>query len=226
VKENEVYMNNSGFADKLRGDITGAFQNTTRGIAKTGQEANRLKAGGNKIPKGYDLGQLQQFTPEQLEMFKSLFPFLSEDSDLARLAGGDEEAFQEMEAPAYRDFNSLISGIANRFGTPSGGGQAQLGARKGSGFQNTLTAAGSNFAQDLQSRRQDLKRQALNDLMGYSNTLLQQRPTEKFLAPKPQKQGQTDWMSPVIRGGTGALVGGLTGGWGGAAAGAANGVFR
>jgi hypothetical protein len=198
-------MNNSGFADKLRGDITGAFQNTTRGIARTGKEANRLKAGGNKIPKGYDLGQLQQMDPQQLEMYKKMFPWLDEESDLWRLAQGDEEAFQEMEAPAYRDFNSLISGIANRFGTPSGGGQAQLGARKGSGFQNTLTAAGSNFAQDLQSRRQDLKRQALNDLMGYSNTLLQQRPTEKFLAPKPQKGQKTDWTSPLIKAGTTAV---------------------
>ncbi len=129
-----------------------------------------------------------------------------------------EQAFQEMEAPAYRDFNSIISGISNRFGAPSGGGQAQMGARRGSGYQNTLTAAGSNFAQDLQGRRQDLKRQALNDLMGYSNQILGQRPVDKFLAPKPQKQAKTDWTTPLIKGGA-TVIGAYVGGPGGAAAG-------
>ena len=154
---------------------------------------NRGAFGGDKIPKDYRLGQLNQFTPEQQQLFQQNFGYLGQDSDLARLAGGDEEAFQEMEAPAYRDFNSLLAGTASRFGAASGGGQGQLGGRAGSGYNNALTSASSNFAQDLQSRREGLKRQALNDLMGYSNQILGQRPTDRFLVEKQQKERSPWW---------------------------------
>jgi hypothetical protein len=155
----------------------------------TGGSLQGNSTGGNIIPKGYNLGQLQQFGPEQMELFKSLFSQVSPDSYTSRLAGGDESLFNEMEAPAYRNFNDVLGGLSSRFsGGDLSGGRGSLSARRSSGFQNATTSAASNFAQDLQSQRQGLQRQAIQDLMGMSNTLLGQRPQEKFLAQNPQKQ--------------------------------------
>lgn len=150
---------------------------------------------GNKVPSGYKSGRLQNFTPEQMELFKSLFGHLGEGSYLSRLAGGDESLFEEMEAPALRQFSGLQGNLASRF---SGMG---MGARKSSGFQNTSNQAASDFAQDLQSKRQGLQRQALQDLMGMSGSLLGQRPYEQFLTPK------SSWLDSL--GGLGGLFGGL-----------------
>ena len=137
---------------------------------------------GDKIPKGYEQGQLQQFSPEQMQLFSKLFQYLGPDSFLSKLIGGDEGQFEEMEAPAHRQFQGQLGQIASRFS------QGGTGGRRGSGFQNTTTAAASNFSQDLASKRQELQRNALSDLMGFSNQLLGQRPQDRFLVEKPQKQ--------------------------------------
>ena len=134
---------------------------------------------GNRIPSGYQAGQLQQFTPEQMQLFKQMFSNLGPGSYTSRLAGGDQSLFGEMERPALRQFSGLQGNLASRF---SGMG---LGARRSSGFQNTMTSAGSEFAQDLQSRRQELQRQAIMDLMGMSSNLLSQRPYDRFITEKP-----------------------------------------
>lgn len=170
----------------------------------TGSLRSRPNFKGDIVPKGYRTGQLQQYTPEQLELFGSQFQHLGPDSYLSRLAGGDQELFAEMEAPALRQFSGLAGGLANRFAT--GSGRGSMGNLRSSGFQNTGTAAASNFAQELQANRQNLQRQALQDLMGYSNQILNQRPYERFLREKPQEQPS----------GKGSLIGGLLGGVGGA----------
>lgn len=167
---------------------------------------------GNKIPKGYRQGQTQNYTPEQMELYKQQFSHLGPDSYLSKLAGGDQSFFDEIEAPAHRQFNAAQGQTASRF---SGMG---MGGRKSSGFQNEMTAASSNFAEQLQSNRQGLQRQAIQDLMGMSNTLLGQRPYENFLYEKPQKQGG-GWGG-AIGAGVGGLGGFLIGGPGGAMAGA------
>lgn len=157
---------------------------------------------------GYKVGQLQQFTPEQMQLFQSLFGHLSPDSNLSRLASGDQSLFGEMEAPALRQFSELQGNLASRF---SGMG---MGARRSSGFQNTSNQAASSFAQDLQSRRQELQRQALMDLMGLSNTLLGQRPYEQFLYEKKKP-----FWQQLLGGGlpiAGAAIGGAFGGPAGA----------
>jgi hypothetical protein len=133
----------------------------------------------DKIPKGYQKGQLAQFTPEQMQLFQSLFGQLGPESFLGKLAGGDQSQFEQLEAPALRQFGELQGGIASRF---SGMGS---GARKSSGFQNTMSGAAGDFAQQLQSQRLGLQRNALQDLMGMSNQLLQQRPYENFVTQKP-----------------------------------------
>lgn len=159
-----------------------------------------MMGAGNRIPKGYQQGQLQQFTPEQMKLFQSMFGHVAPGSFLSRLASGDQTIFNEMEAPAMRQFNEMQGGLASRF---SGMG---MGARNSSGFQNTMNSATSNFAQDLQSKRQDLQRQAIMDLMGMSNSLLGQKPYEQFLNKKP------DFLSQLLGnlGGIGDLLGGIS----------------
>ena len=160
----------------------------------------------DKIPKGYQKGQLGQFTPEQMQLFKSMFGQLGPDSFLSQLAGGDEGMFDQLEAPALRQFGELQGGIASRF---SGMG---TGARKSSGFQNTMNSAAGDFAQQLQSQRMSLQRNALQDLMGMSNQLLQQRPYEQFLTPK-----KTPFWQSLLTSGVGGLAGGFGTGFGGQA---------
>lgn len=134
-----------------------------------------------KIPSGYKAGTLQQFTPEQLQLFQQLFSHVGPDSYLSKLAGGDESLFGEIEAPALKQFSALQGGLASRFS-----GMGGLGARRSSGFQNTVNQASSDFAQQLQSQRQGLQRQAIMDLMGISQSLLGQRPYERTLTEKPK----------------------------------------
>ncbi len=156
----------------------------------TGMSRNNTSAGmGNKIPKGYEEGRLQQFTPEQMQLFQSMFSQLGPDSQLGKLAGGDQEAFSQLEAPAMQQFAGLQGGLASRF---SGQG---MGARRSSGFQNTANQATSDFASQLQSRRMDLQRQAQQDLRGMSNDLLSQKPYENFLTEKEQP-----WWQKLLSG--------------------------
>lgn len=157
-----------------------------------------------KIPSGFKAGTLQQFSPEQMQLFSQLFSHTGPDSYLSRLASGDQSMFEEMEAPAYRQFAGSLGQIASKFSQPG------TGARKSSGFQNTATSAASNFAQDLASRRQELQRQALMDLMGISNNLLAQRPYERFLTEKPQSflQSLGSGLSTGLGQGLGKSIGG------------------
>jgi hypothetical protein len=185
----------------------------------TGQTSRQGLTGlGNKVPKGFGVGRIQQFTPDQLQLFQQLFSNLGPDSFLSRLAGGDESAFQESEAPALRQFGQLQGNIASRF-SAGGPGPGALSSRHSSGFGHEMNAASSNFAQDLMGKRQGLQRQALMDLFGLSEGLLSQRPYEKFLVEKPvtfsSRLGST-----FAGAGTGAGVGFGLGGPKGAALGA------
>jgi hypothetical protein len=114
--------------------------------------------------------RFQQFTPEQMDLFQQLLGLTGSENFLSKLAGGDEEAFNQMEAPALRQFSGLQGNLASRF---SGMG---MGARKSSGFTNTANAAASDFAQGLQSQRTGLQRQSLMDLAQISQMLLGQEP--------------------------------------------------
>lgn len=180
-----------------------------------GQNATGMNAK-QKVPSGYRSGQLQQFTPEQMQLFQQLFSNVGPESFLSKLAGGDQSGFEEMEAPALRQFNALQGNIASRFSGMGGGGRQQsLGGRRSSGFQNTMNQASSDFAQDLQSQRQSLQRQAIMDLMGISNTLLGQRPNPQYLVPKQQRESS----------GWGGVAGAALGGLGGFALGGPAGAF-
>jgi hypothetical protein len=189
-----------------RGNASG--QNQYRGSRGAVQE-------GDVIPKGYRGGQIQQFTPEQLQLFSQLFSHLGPESYLGRLAGGDESFFNEMEQPAWRLFNQSQGNIASRF-SQGGGGQGALGARRGSGFQNASNQYASEFAQDLAAKRLELRRQAIHDLMGFSESLLGQRPTEKLLTQHKHKPSLGEQFLGAAGAGLGGFLGGIGQGVGGA----------
>lgn len=164
-----------------------------------------------KVPSGYKKFSINQFTPEQIELFKDMFQHLGPDSFLSKLAGGDQSAFEEMEAPALQQFNALQGNLASRF---SGMG---TGGRHSSGFQNTVNQAAQDFAGQLQANRMTLRNQAIRDLMGMSNQLLNQRPQEKGLVQKNQ-DNSSGWGG-LIGAGVGGLGGFFAGGPAGALAG-------
>jgi len=170
-------------------------------------------AAGNNIPKGYSAGSLQQFTPEQMNLFRQSFGFTGPGSQLYQQAMGSDQGFAPYENYANRQFQEQTGQLAHRF---SGMG---LGARHGSGFQNQATQGAQDFASTLALQRQGLQRQALMDLMGISESLLGQRPQENFLVKKQQKPsfwGQLIGAGAPI---AGAAIGGAFGGPAGAALG-------
>lgn len=131
-----------------------------------------------KAQGGYKPIQMQNFPPEAMQLWKSLFPHVGPDSFLSKLAGGDEGMFNQIEAPAWKQFQQAQGQAASRF---SGMGS---GARHSSGFRNTMTQANQDFAGQLQSQRMGLQSQAIKDLMGMSNDLLNQRPYENMTVKK------------------------------------------
>lgn len=167
---------------------------------------------GSKIPKGYKAGRMQQFTPEQMGLFQSLFSQVSPGSSLSKMAGGDESSFQPMEDRAMRDFQEFQGQTASRF---SGLAPGAMSARRGSGFQNVQTQGSIDFASRLAEQRQGLQRQALADLLGISESLLSQKPYENFLIKKQPKQNffskLLGGLAPGAGAGIGAMLGGIPG---------------
>lgn len=164
---------------RVRNEATGG--NLVGGRSATGSS----KYGGLGKVELQDLGKYRHFTspsftPQMMQHFEELFQHLGPDSFLAKLMQGDPELFQQLEAPAMRQFSEMQGNIASRFG----GSGALGGGRKSSGFQNIQNQAASDFAQQLQGQRLGLQRQAYSDLFDYSNKLLQQRPYERYVAPK------------------------------------------
>jgi hypothetical protein len=212
----------SGFTDKKTGKLVdekalkGHIDRAKHSTTEIGRQEKYNKTG-DKIPEGYDLAVMGNMLPEQKQLFGEQFEHVGRDSYNARLARGDQSLFAEMEEPSMREFNELQGQTASRF---SGMGQ---GGRRSSGFQNKMTQANRDFASQLASRRQELQRNAIKDLMGMSHTLLNEKYEDKALVERPQhsKKKRTDWMSATgsaVFGGllgyaAGDPVGGAQAGW-------------
>ena len=97
---------------------------------------------------------------------------------LSKLAGGDQSYFDQLEAPALRQFGAVQGNLASRF---SGMGS---GARRSSGFGNTTSAAGQELSESLQSQRLGMQQNAISELLGLSQNLLGQQPYENYLQKK------------------------------------------
>jgi len=162
---------------------------------------------GNMIPKGMSLSRINQYTPQQEQLSDQSFANVGPDSYTSRLAQGDQSAFEETERPALRQFSGLQGNIASRF---SGQG---LGGRRSSGFQNTMNAASGDFAQQLQSRRQEMRQGAIRDLHSMSQDLLGNRQYDQQLSEKPQPWWQkfaTNLGEGAVRAGSAYLTGGAS----------------
>lgn len=152
---------------------------------------------GFKAPRGYE--SVSNYTPDQMQLFQQLFSHVGPESYLSKLAGGDQDTFNQIEAPALQQFSGIQGNIASRF---SGMG---LGARKSSGFQNTINQAGSDFAQQLQSQRQGLQQNALQQLMEMSGSLLERNPYSIM----PKKKSFLQELLGSLAGGVGQAGGTL-----------------
>jgi hypothetical protein len=170
-----------------------------------GMQGNKPPMQGQKLGGGYKQGQMQQFTPEQMQLFQQMFGQVSPDSFTSRLAGGDQSMFQQLEAPAMKQFQQMQGDIGSRF---SGMG---MGSRRGSGFQNANNQQTSDFAQQLQSQRMGLQRQATQDLMSMSSDLLGKNPYENY-GYKPEEKKEPWWKSYIqpAMGIAGAALGSFT----------------
>lgn len=169
---------------------------------------------------GYKTRTTANFTPEQMQLFAKLLGGvggLSAEGGgldwLSKLAGGDEEAFEQSEAPAYSAYNKMLGELGSRF--------SQFGAQDSSAFQNATTGAAGQLAETLQSKRLGLQQGAINRLLDLSQNLLGQRPYDQEF----EKTG-IDWGSIAkLLGkagitGAGYLLGGPAGGIAGGLAGA------
>ena len=160
---------------------------------------------------GYKQISSPTMNPQQLQLTQMLHGLLGQQGggfqkglgQLAGMAGGDQSQFAQMEAPALRQFGQLQGNLASRF---SGMGS---GARNSSGFQNTMGEAGVDLAERLAGKRMDYQQQALQQLLGLSESLLG-RPT--FQSGFLEKQ-KPMWQQLLVSG---------AGGLGGLASGAGN----
>lgn len=143
--------------------------------------------GAQPLPKisGYKSAQMPNFTPEMFELFNKLLGGISggvggATDFLSKLAGGDEGMFEQLERPAMRNFEKFLGQAGTRF--------SHLGAGDSSYFENAIAGEGADMAERLQSQRLGLQQQAVQSLLGNSQTLLGQQPYQNFLQPKEKKQ--------------------------------------
>jgi hypothetical protein len=168
--------------------------------------------GKSGIP-GYNLATIPRLNPQSKNLFQSLLGGIDQSQlgqglgQTSRLAGGDQSQFAQMEAPALRQFQDLGANLASRF---SGLGS---GARYSSGFQNALAGEAGNLSERLASNRMGLQRQAIQDLLGLSQSLFGNQPDEYSLAEKPTPFWQT-LLGKFAQGAGAGLGKGATGGYG------------
>lgn len=164
-----------------------------------------------KLPSGYKVGSVPVYNQMQKDLDTRNYQNVAPGSYLDRMARGDENLYDEMEQPALRDFQGLQSQLASRFS--GGSGRGSLGTRHSSGFQNEINQQGSNFLQDLRSRRHDLRRQAIGDIHSMSNDLLSRRPDYQFMYGKNPSSMSSflSGLAPLAGAGIGGFFGGLPG---------------
>lgn len=149
---------------------------------------------------GYKQVSIPQFTPQQMQLFQQLLGKAGAGANqgldfLNKIAGGDQGAFEQMEAPAYSAFNKTLGALGSRF--------AQYGAGDSSAFQNAVSGAGADLAQNLQSQRAQMQTSAIDKLLSQSQSLLGQKPYETSLL---QKDKGIDW-GQILQQALGAVPG-------------------
>lgn len=141
---------------------------------------------------GYNRITMPTLNPQQMELFNQLYGGSKQGigaglDQLTQQAQGTPDYWKQLEAPALRQFGELQGNIASRF---SGMGS---GARRSSGFQNTLGGASADLAERLQAQRTGLQQNAISQLLGIGNQLLGTSTFENSLIPK-----QKPWWQELI----------------------------
>jgi hypothetical protein len=155
---------------------------------------------------GFQNISLPTKSPEQMDLLRRLIgsslPGMERGiGNLSKLAGGGDEAYwNQLEAPAFRQFGQMQGDIASRF---SGMG---MGAQKGSGFGNEQNSAAMEFAEKLQSNRIGMQQDAISQLLGMSQSLLGTETHENVMIPPKQKSNS--------KGSFGSSLGSALGGFG------------
>lgn len=155
---------------------------------------------------GYSIRQLPTKSAEQMDLSRLLLggtrPGLAAAlSDYAGMAGGGDDYFRALEAPAQRQFQRNIDQLANRF---SGLG---MGAQDSSGFQAAVAGAGREMAENLGLQRLQLQENARRQLLSLASELLGMNTFENIAVPKRRSGGQ-DFIASLSGGlgrGTGFL---------------------
>lgn len=141
---------------------------------------------------------IPQFTPQQMDLFQRLLAAIGPGAEqglgfLSQLAGGDEDIFSQLEAPAYSALERGLGQTASRF--------SQFGAQDSSAFQNALAGQSGQLAESLGAQRVGLQQQAIERLLGSTQDLLGQRPNQQFL--KQRRPGFGSFLGSAA----GSLVG-------------------
>jgi len=144
-----------------------------------------------KIP-GYNTQQLSTLSPEQQQLFSSVFgnmmPGLQSGiGHLGKLASGDQSAFEQLERPALSQFSSLMGGLSSRLG---GAGLRRSG---GTGLAGSTAAA--DLAERLQGQRLGLQQNAIQQLLGLSQSLLGRQSVENVTMQKQRPAWQEFLMA-------------------------------
>ncbi len=141
---------------------------------------------------------------------------------MAQLAsGGTPETWEQLEAPAMRQFGQLQGNIASRFsgGGGQGGGQAAGSLRHSSGFQNEMGEQAADLAERLQGQRLDYMNNASEQLRSLYHDLMSQDEYDTFITNKKKKQKWWQKAAGVALPIGGAIAGGFAGGPAGASMG-------
>jgi hypothetical protein len=163
--------------------------------------------GGGKKGGAFNSKTMSTLSPQQQQLMDRLMRgseggIDSSLSYLSRLAGGDQSMFEEMEAPAMRQFGQMQGDIANRF-SGAGMGQNGMSARKGSGHANAQNSAASSFAEQMAGKRMGLQQSAVEQLMAMSQGLLNRQTQENIVSPKRNMWGD---LFGALGGGAGASM--------------------
>lgn len=155
-----------------------------------------------KPPKGYGAYSLPTMGGGQADIYnllKNQFQGGAGDiyQKLFGMARGDAGTFDQLEAPALRQFQEQIAPqIAQRY--------AGSGISGSSGLNNSLAGAGANLAENLQGQRLGLMQQSMHDVLHLGDLLLG-TPTQQYGLYQKENQGR-DWMQ--LLGSLGTQIGG------------------
>jgi hypothetical protein len=160
---------------------------------------------GYRVKKIPTMGQQQRGLYD--ELYGSVRPSLGPaTSQLSQLAQGNQGIFDQLEAPAFRQFKEQLMPRLAEQQTARGGGRS-------SGYLNRLQGATSNFAQDLQSQRMGLQQNALSQLLGLGQNLMNTQTEQPYLQKKTSTRlleslAQLMGKGPEIAGGIAKIYAG------------------